>query len=86
MRPAAIRSSNTEHGTTIEIHTVQYLQNTVEQDHRAGKRVTRPMLGVKSFEAAQSTLTGIELRHMLKRRQRVSEEGTEGLTLADVVS
>ena len=41
------------------------------------------MLGVKSFEAARSTLTGIELRHMLKRRQRVSEEGTEGLTLAD---
>jgi transposase-like protein len=27
------------------------------------------MLGFKSFEAAQSTLTGIELRHMLRKGQ-----------------
>jgi transposase-like protein len=41
------------------------------------------MLGFKSFEAAQSTLTGIELMHMLKKRQRVVKEGTEGLTAAE---
>jgi transposase-like protein len=39
--------------------------HTIEQDHRGVKRVTRPMLGFKSFEVAQSTLTGIELMHML---------------------
>jgi transposase-like protein len=38
----------------------------VEQDHRAIKRVTRPMLGFKSFDAAQDTLVGIELMHMIK--------------------
>ena len=33
------------------------------------KRVTRPMLGSKAFDAAQSTLTGIELMHMLRKGQ-----------------
>jgi putative transposase len=41
----------------------------VEQDHRAVKRVTRLMLGFKAFDAAQSTLTGIELMHMLRKGQ-----------------
>jgi transposase-like protein len=31
------------------------------------KRVTRPILGFKSFDAAQSKLVGIELMHMLKK-------------------
>src|SRR3989442_3227895 len=79
---AAIRSYNTEHGTTIEIRKVKYLNNIVEQDHRAVKRVTRPMLGFKAFEAAQSTLTGIELMHMLRKGQL--EDGFEkGLTVAE---
>src|SRR3989449_1767142 len=52
---AAIESYNAEHGTAIEIRTIKYLNNIVEQDHRAVKRVTRPMLGFKSFEAAQDT-------------------------------
>jgi putative transposase len=55
----------------------------VEHDHRAIKRVTRPMLGFKSFDAAQLTLVGIELMHMLKKRQLVAEEGYEGLTVAE---
>jgi len=58
------------------------LNNIVEQDHRAVKRVTRPMLGFKSFEAAQGTLVGIELMHMIKKRQLVVEEGDEGRTAA----
>jgi transposase-like protein len=31
------------------------------------KRVTRPMLGFKSFEAAQGMLVGIELMHLIKK-------------------
>src|SRR5467141_5094378 len=77
---AAIRSYNTEHGTAIEIRKVKYLNNIVEQDHRAVKRVTRPMLGFKAFEAAHDTLVGIDLMHMIKKRQRVVEEGEEGRT------
>ena len=56
--------------------------NIVEQDHRAVKRVTRPMLGFKSFDAAQDTLVGIELMHMIKKRQMVVEAGEESLTAA----
>jgi transposase-like protein len=56
--------------------------HTIEQDHRAVKRVTRPMLGFKSFEAAQGTLIGIELMHMLKKGQMVVEDGVEDLTPA----
>ena len=36
--------------------------------------MTRPMLGFKSFDAAQSTLAGIELIHMLKKQQLEGEE------------
>ena len=56
----------------------------VEQDHRAVKRVTRPMLGFKSFAAAQDTLAGIELMHMIKKRQMVIEEEDEGRTAAEL--
>lgn len=30
-----------------------------------------PLWGFKSFEAAQCTLTGVELMHMLKKRQQL---------------
>jgi hypothetical protein len=39
------------------------------------KRVTRPRLGFKSFDAALCTLAGIELMHMLKKGHLVVEEG-----------
>ena len=57
--------------------------HTIEQDHRAVKRVTRPMLRFKAIDAAQGTLAGIELMHMLKKRQLVVEAGNEGLTAAE---
>ncbi len=79
---AAIKRYNEEHSTNIIIRQVKYLNNIVEQDHRGVKRVTRPMLGFKSFDAAQDTLVGIELMHMLKKRQMVVEAGEESLTVA----
>jgi putative transposase len=62
----------------------KYLHNIVEQDHRGVKRITRPMLGVKAFDAAQATFIGIELIHIIKKRQWVVEEGNEGLTAAEL--
>src|SRR4029434_10136606 len=82
---AAIRNYNREHGTAIIIRQVKYLHNIVEQDHRGVRRVTRPMLGFKSFEAAQDTLVGIELMHMIKKRQMRLEVGDEGRTAAELV-
>jgi transposase-like protein len=81
---AAIKRYNEEPGTAIAIRQVKYVNNIVEQDHRAVKRVTRPMLGFKSFDAAQDTLVGIELMHMIKKRQMVVEAGEEGRTAAEL--
>jgi putative transposase len=81
---AAIKSYNEAHGTAITIRQVKYLNNIVEQDYRAVKRVTRLMLGFKSFDAAQDTLVGIELMHMIKKQQLVVEAGEEGLTAAEL--
>lgn len=41
----------------------------VEQDHRAVKRVARPMLGSKSFRSTAATLGGIKLMHMIRNGQ-----------------
>jgi len=80
---AAIRSYNAEHGTEIIIRQGKYLNNRVEQDHRAVKRVMRPILGFKSLDAAQDALAGIELMHMIRKRQLVVEEEKDGLTAVE---
>ena len=66
---AAIESYNKDHEGGIEIRQVKYLNNIVEQDHRAVKRLVRPMLGFRSFRSAAVTLTGIELMHMIRKGQ-----------------
>src|SRR5215467_12811222 len=80
---AAIKSYNEAHGTAMTIRKMKYLNNIVEQDHRGVKRVTRPMLGFKAFDTAQSTLVGVELMHMIKKKQLVGKTGDEGLTAAE---
>jgi len=55
----------------ICIRQLKYLNNIVEQDYRGIKRITKPMLGFKSFASAEATIAGIELHHMLKKGQMV---------------
>jgi putative transposase len=71
---AAIAHYNKTHKTAIVIRHSKYLNNIVEQDHRAVKRLTRPMLGFKSFWAACCTIAGIEVMHALHKRQVVTLE------------
>ena len=66
---AAIGSYNTDHKAGIEMRQIKYLNNIVEQDHRAIKRQIRPMLGFKSFWSAAVTLAGVELMHMIRKGQ-----------------
>ena len=80
---AAIKSYHEAHDTIIMMRQGKYLNNIVEQDHRAVKRVTRPMLGCKAFEAAQATLIGLELMHRIKKKQLVVAAGREGLPAAE---
>ena len=70
---AAIESYNKDQEADIEIRHVKYLNNIVEQDHRAVKRLVRPILGFKSFRSAHVTLTGIELMHMIRKGQLRTE-------------
>jgi putative transposase len=82
---AAIKRDNEAHGTASEIRQLKYLNNMIAQDHRGVKRITRPMLGFKSLEAAQATLVGIELMHMLRTGQLDNGVG-QGLTTAEQFS
>jgi transposase-like protein len=66
---AAIESHNAETEAAIEIRRIKFLNNIVEQDHRAIKRMVRPMLGFKSFRSAAVTLAGVELMHMIRKGQ-----------------
>jgi putative transposase len=66
---AAINHYNKIHKTAIAIRQCKYLNNIVEQDHRAVKRLTRPMLGFKSFWAARCTIAGMEVMHALRKGQ-----------------
>ena len=53
----------------ILIRQSAYLNNRIEQDHRAIKRRVRPMLGFKSMASARAILGGIEMIHMMRRGQ-----------------
>ncbi len=66
----------------IRIRQSQYLNNRIEQDHRAVKRRVRPMLGFKSFDSARMILGGIELIHML-RKQQAKYACSQQLSLAE---
>jgi transposase-like protein len=48
----------------------------VEQDHKAIKRIVKPMLGFKNFRCARIMLTGIEVMHMIKKGQMRTTKGT----------
>jgi putative transposase len=73
---AALRAVNTERETPITIRQVKHLNNVVEQDHRAIKRITRPTLGFKDFHCARIILSGIEVMNMIRKGQMKTEHGT----------
>jgi transposase-like protein len=64
---AAARSLITDSGVAIELRQSKYLNNVVEQDHRAVKRRVRPMMGFKSFWSAARLIAGIETMHMIRK-------------------
>lgn len=66
---AALEALQEETGYKIEIRQNKYLNNLIEQDHWAIKRIVRPMLGFKSFRSARTTWQGIELMHRIKKVQ-----------------
>ena len=73
---AALQGINAERETPIKIRQVKYLNNIVEQDHRAIKRIIKPMMGFKDFRCARIILSGIETMHMIRKGQVKTERGT----------
>ena len=65
----AVTSIQADSGLVIEMRQSKYLTNIIEQDHRAVKRVTRPMLGFKYFRCARILIAGIEVMHMIRKGQ-----------------
>jgi transposase, IS6 family len=48
---------------------VQYLNNIIEQDHRAVKRRVNAKQGFPEFQAARRTIQGYEAMHMIRKGQ-----------------
>jgi len=66
---AALDALNAERETPIRIRQIKYLNNIMEQDHRAIKRMVRSMMGFKDFRCARIILSGIEIMHMIRKGQ-----------------
>ena len=79
---AAMDEINARGETSIIVRQVKYLNNIVEQDHRAVKRVTKPMFNFKSFQAAKCVLAGIELMNMIRKGQFMLK-GCNEMSFAD---
>jgi len=54
---------------SVVVRGSRYLNNIVEQDHRAIKRRCASMLGLKTFRTAAITLAGVELAHRIHKKQ-----------------
>jgi transposase-like protein len=66
---AASVSIHADRGLLIETRQSKHLKNLTEQDHRAVKPVTRPMLGLKPFRCASILIASIEVMHMIRKSQ-----------------
>jgi transposase-like protein len=66
---AAVEGMRADCGADIELRQSKYLKNIVEWDHRAIKRIVRPMMGFESFRCTRIILAGVETMHMIKKGQ-----------------
>jgi putative transposase len=82
---AALESLNAERSTPIKVRRNKYLNNIVEQDHRAIKRIVKPIMGFKDFRCARIILAGIELMHMIRKGQ-TNDDGVDRTVAAQFYS
>jgi IS6 family transposase len=68
-----------------ELRQVKYLNNLVEQDHRNIKRITKPMMGFKSFNSARRTLSGIEAMNLIRKGQVKEVEQGSSVSQAEFI-
>jgi len=80
---AAILNIIADIGADIQRRQSKYLNNIVEQDHRAIKRITRPMMGFKNSHCALAIIAGIETMHMIHKGQMIPASKGQPLSKAE---
>jgi transposase-like protein len=64
---------------TVRHRTSKYLNNRIEADHSALKRLIRPTRGFQSMKTAYATIKGFEIMRMIRQRQCILlEPGVTG--------
>ena len=66
--------------TDCKLRRVKYLNNVIEQDHRAVRRRRRAMQCFRAFHTAERALEGVEALHMIRKGQvkRVARGDAQG--------
>ena len=70
---AALDALNAEREALFPIRQIKCLNNIAELDHRAIKRMVRPMMGFKSFRTSSVILSGIKVVHMIRKVQMMGD-------------
>ena len=68
-----------------KLRRVKYLNNAIEQDHRAIRRRWRAMQCFRSFHTAERTIEGIEAAHMMRKGQVKRLDGRDSAGQAKFV-
>jgi transposase, IS6 family len=69
-----------------KLRRVKYLNNVIEQDHRAVRRRWRAMQCFRSFHTAERTLEGVEAAHMMRKGQVKRLDGRDSAGQAKFVA
>src|SRR5919112_90988 len=69
-----------------KLRRVKYLNNVIEQDHRAIRRRWRAMQCFRSFHTAERTLEGIEALHVMRKGQVKRLDGRDAVGQAKFVA
>jgi transposase-like protein len=68
-----------------KLRRVKYLNNVIEQDHRAIRRRWRAMQCFRSFHTAERTLDGVEAMHMMRKGQVKRLDGRDSVRQAKFI-
>ena len=64
---------------SVQHRQVKYLNDRLEADHGALKRLINPTRGFKTLPTAAATIKGFEVMRMIRKRQSLTlEPGTTG--------
>jgi IS6 family transposase len=85
--PEAFATSVKEKGLPrdCKLRRVKYLNNVIEQDHRAIRRRWRAAQCFRSFHTAERALEGIESMHMMRKGQVKRIDGRDSIGQAKFV-